>query len=320
MKVAITGASGSIASYVIRELTQHGHETIAVGRNPPASANVPFRRASIDDAGALARAFNGADAVVHLAAITSPYRAGAGEVLRVNVQGTVNVLEAGIEARIARVVFASSGAATGFSFPLDDRAPRYLPLDEAHPCEPDDSYGLSKLVGEAVCARWSRAHRISTICLRISSNWYVDRVGAEAALHGGWARGLSLDDLWQRYRLQLERPQRPRTGDAPPLPRDLLYAVTDARDAAEAFRLALEADRLEHDVFLINGFDTCSLTPSEELVAEQFPGVPVRAPLPGFSTLVSHAHATALLGYEPRHTWRESDFADWLGRQGSLPE
>jgi UDP-glucose 4-epimerase len=222
------------------------------------------------------------------------------------------VLEAAVAAGVPKVVFASSGAATGFSFQGSDRRPRYLPLDEAHPCEPEDSYGLSKLMGETMCARWSRAFGMATVCLRINHNWCVDRAGAEqAVMRGGWAKGLAVEDLWERYRLQLDRPDRPRSSDSPPPPRDILWAVTDTRDCAQAFRLAVENETVRHEVFLINGFDTCSYTPSAQLAAEHFPEAPLREPLSGHGTLVSHRKASALLGYAPRHSWRESDFASW---------
>jgi nucleoside-diphosphate-sugar epimerase len=266
--------------------------------------------ASLEDSASLARAFAGADAVVHLAAVTSPYRAPAEELMEVNVAGTWRVLEAAVAAGARKLVFASSGAATGFSFPVADRRPRYLPLDEEHPCTPDDTYGLSKLVGEELCARWSRAHGLATVSLRINQSWYVDRPGAEAALRGRWGKAFTLEQLWERYRLQLDRPERARSPDMPPLPRDLLWAVTDARDMATAFRLALEGDA--SGVFHVNGFDTCSLVATDELVARYYPDVPLRAALTHHATLVSHAKATAELGFEPRHTWRESDFAEWL--------
>jgi nucleoside-diphosphate-sugar epimerase len=316
VKVALTGASGSIGSYVLRALGERGHELVAVGRTPPAAGAARHLPATLEETGSLARAFRGADAVVHLAAITSPYRGSGDEVIAVNVAGTARVLEAAVAAGVRRLVFASSGAATGFSFPLEDRTPLYLPLDEAHPCDPDDSYGLSKLVGEALCARWSRAHGLATVCLRVNHTWYVDGPGAEAALQGGWGKAFTLDRLWGRYRLQLERPERPRGPDAPPLPRDLLWAVTDARDLVQAFWLAVESPQGGHAVYHVNGFDTCSFTPSERLVAEHFPQVPVHGPLPGHATLVSFAHAAAALGYRPIHTWRESDFAAWLEGQG----
>jgi nucleoside-diphosphate-sugar epimerase len=84
MKVAVTRASGSIGSYVIRELLEHGHEPVGVG--PRQSAlDVPVRVAQLGDQDALASSFEGAEAVIHLAAITNPYRASIHEVLDVNV-------------------------------------------------------------------------------------------------------------------------------------------------------------------------------------------------------------------------------------------
>jgi nucleoside-diphosphate-sugar epimerase len=222
------------------------------------------------------------------------------------------VLEAAVEAGISKVVFASTGAATGFSFQVHEREPRFLPLDERHPCEPEDSYGLSKLLGEMACARWTRAYGLSTLCLRINHVWYVDRDGAEIAVRCGWARGLSVNELWERYSSQVLDPERELLRPGPPLPRHLLFAVTDGRDAAQAFRLAVEDDTLSHEVFQINGAETCSLRKTEELIAEHFPQVPLRKRLLGHASLISHAKATKLLGYEPRHSWRESDFGRWL--------
>src|SRR5213079_2147998 len=101
MNVAITGASGAIGSYVIRELLPLGHELVAVGRTPSAEP-VRYAPASLEDAGSLERAFAGADAVVHLAAVTSPYRAPVQELMEVNVSGTVRVLEAAVAAGVPK--------------------------------------------------------------------------------------------------------------------------------------------------------------------------------------------------------------------------
>ena len=314
MRVAVTGASGTIGSYVLASLLGRGHEVVAVGRTPPRQAGVRFSAATLGDQASLERGFGGADAVVHLAAVTSPLRAPALELLEINVNGTFRVLEAAARVGVGKVVFASSGAATGFSFPCRDRTPRYVPLDEEHPCDPDDTYGLSKLLGEQACARWSQAHDLRTIALRINSTWYVDRQGAERAVGCGWAKDLTDDDLWARYRFQLESPDRERSTilGPPPPPRDLLWAFTDGRDAAEAFVLAVENQTIRHDVFFINGFDTCSLVETQTLVAEHLPGVHVRRPLDGNASLWSYDKATLLLGYQPKHSWRDSDFAAWL--------
>jgi nucleoside-diphosphate-sugar epimerase len=98
----------------------------------------------------------------------------------------------------------------------------------------------------------------------------------------------------------------------PPPPRNLLWSVTDARDVAQAFRLAVKNKELAHNVFGITGYDTCSLVPSQELVTRYFPQVPVGSALEGCATLASYNKATRLLGYRPRYSWRTSDFQDWL--------
>jgi nucleoside-diphosphate-sugar epimerase len=296
-----------------------GHEPSAVGRTPSAFQDVPFLRAELTDEAALMRSFKGSEAIVHLAAVPSPYHAPPLELLDVNVDGTFHVLEAAIGAQVSKLVFASSGAATGFSFPARARLPSYLPLDEQHPCEPDDVYGLSKLIGEAACARWTRAHGLSTICLRINHNWYLDLEGAKLAIAGDDTSGLVIEKTWRTYRRKLvqsgadiESERNIGASASSTHPRHLLFAVTDARDAAQALRLAIEDTSLTHDVLLINGDDTCSLVPSEELVARWFPLVPLRRSLPGYATLISHDRATQLLGYQPQYSWRQSDFAGWL--------
>ena len=92
--------------------------------------------------------------------------------------------------------------------------------------------------------------------------------------------------------------------------------MTDARDTAQAFRLALENADIVHGLFQVNGYDTCSTVETATLVARYYHGVPLRKPLEGYATLVSCDKAKSMLGYRPRYTWRESDFADWLRTSG----
>jgi nucleoside-diphosphate-sugar epimerase len=275
----------------------------------------------VTDMQALQAALEGHDAVVHLAGITGPYKTAPERLLHINVMGTVNVLEAAVRHGVPKVVFASSGAATGFSFQISELVPAYLPLDEAHPAAPQDEYGLSKLLSELTCARYSVAFGIRTICLRVNNAWYIDRPGASAALDSSapssWAKGLSIEDLWLgRYWKMLSEPDGVWPAPGPPRPQNLLWAVTDARDVAQAFRLAVEDESIRHEVFAINGDDTCSLTPTEELVARHYPHVECRAPLNGFASLISTQKAARMLGYEPRFSWRQGDFQTWLEDRG----
>ncbi len=262
-------------------------------------------------------ACRGQDAVIHLAAVPGPGRATPDQLLNVNVMGTVNTLEAAVAAEVPKVVFASSGAATGFSFQAREIIPEYLPIDEAHPCAPQDEYGLSKRLGEQVCRRYSDAHGLATICLRINHNWCLDRDGAQFAVQSGSAKGQTVDELWRkRYRKVVKDPDGDWPSPGPPRPSDLLWAVTDVRDAVQALVLALEETSIEHDVFHINAADTCSTTPTPTLIERHFPQVPINQSLEGHASLISHARASRLLGYQPRHTWRNSDFSRWLDDNG----
>jgi nucleoside-diphosphate-sugar epimerase len=314
MHILVTGGSGTIGAYILRELLAGGHTVTCYARTtPPLVEGANFLAGDIMDLESLTAACRGCQAIVHLAAVPGPRRATPERLITINVVGTVHVLEAALRAEISKVVFASSGAAAGFTFQTRPIIPRYFPVDEEHPDAPQDDYGLSKLLAELTCRRYSDGYGLRTICLRINNNWYLDRQGAALAVRGGWARGMTVEELWTaRYRRTIEEAEKDWPVPGPPSPRNNLWAVTDARDAAQAFRLAVEDTRLMHEVFYINGDDTCSLEETAALAARHYPGVPLRAPLDGHASLVSHAKATRLLGYAPRYTWRESDFRQWL--------
>jgi nucleoside-diphosphate-sugar epimerase len=324
LRVLVTGGNGLLGTYIARELASSGHEVTSFGRHTSSLPGTESVIGDVTDLRMLREAAANHDALVHLAAVTGPGKTTAEELMHTNVIGTVNVLESAIGVGIRKVVFASSGAATGFSFQRHEIVPAYLPIDEDHPAAPQDEYGLSKLLCEVACKRYSAAFGISTICLRINNAWYIDRDSASIALGSAaagssWTKGLTIEDVWRmRYLKMLSAPDGPWPQPGPPPPRHLLWAVSDARDVAVAFRLAVEATSLGHEVFAINADDTCSLTPSVELVRRHFPDVVLRSPLNGFATLVSVEKSGRMLGYKPRFSWRNSDFQVWLNDQGLL--
>jgi len=314
VNILVTGASGTLGGYVLRELLGAGHAVTDYSRTAPRVGGAAFIQGDIFEVDKLGEACRGRDAIIHLAAVPGPGRASPADLTHVNVVGTMCVLEAALKGGVRRFVLASSGAATGFSFQKHAIVPRYLPIDEEHPADPQDEYGLSKLLAELACKRYSDAFGMETVCLRTNHNWYVDRAGAEAAVGKGWASRLTgVEELWsKRYLKVLEEPDGEWPVPGPPRPYNLLWAVTDARDTAQAFRLAVEIETIHHAVFLINGDDTCSLEESPVLVNRYFPNVRLKAPLPGYASLVSHDKASRILGYKPQYTWRKSDFFDWM--------
>ena len=316
MKILVTGGSGLVGSYVLRELLGAGHTVSDYSRTAPKVEGVAFIQGDIMDSKKLAEACRGQDGVIHLAAVPGPGRAGPAQMIEINVVGTVHVLEGALAAGVGQVVFASSGAATGFCFQKHEMVPQYLPLDEEHPCEPQDEYGLSKLLAETTCKRYSDTYGLRTISLRINNSWYLKREEAEVATQSGWAKGMTVEELWTlRYRKTVEdNPEVEWPVPGPPAPRKMLWVFTDARDTAQAFRLAVENEDIVNEVFLLSGDDTCSKVETSKLLAQHHPDVPRKKPLAGHASLWSHEKATRMIGYQPEYTWRKSDFSDWLAK------
>jgi nucleoside-diphosphate-sugar epimerase len=94
--------------------------------------------------------------------------------------------------------------------------------------------------------------------------------------------------------------------DTPPpyIPLDEEYAVRP--ETAYSLAKALEHDATGMEVFIIANADTVMSRSSADLAAEVFPGVPVRKSLGTNETLLSIDKARRVLGYEPRHSWREA--------------
>src|SRR5262249_410315 len=114
MNVLVTGGSGTIGSYILRELLHAGHAATCYARKtPPLVEGVSFFAGDIMDQDHLAQACRGCDAIVHLAAVPGPRRATPEQLLSINVIGTVHVLEAAVRNEIRKVGMASSGAGGG---------------------------------------------------------------------------------------------------------------------------------------------------------------------------------------------------------------
>ncbi|MCK5857887.1 MAG: NAD-dependent epimerase/dehydratase family protein [Abyssibacter sp.] len=111
----------------------------------------------------LAEAFRDVEQVVHLAAYGSVVESVADPRANfaVNVQGTLNVLQASVDAGVRRLVFASTGGAL-----IGDAVP---PVNERSLPKPISPYGASKLCGEAYCHAFAKAYGLETVCLRFGN-------------------------------------------------------------------------------------------------------------------------------------------------------
>jgi uronate dehydrogenase len=158
--ILITGAAGLIGTMLRPRLARPDRALRLLDVAPlTAGPGEEVIRASVTDAGAMAAACQGADAVIHLGGI--PGEAPWPQISEVNIDGTQTVFEAARRAGVGRVIFASSNHAVGFS----PRAAFPVP-DYAFPA-PDTYYGVSKAAGEALGSLYHSRHGLDVICIRI---------------------------------------------------------------------------------------------------------------------------------------------------------
>ena len=184
MKLLITGASGLIGSFLRTRLGETGRYEISGvdARTVDDDSLTNFTLADCYDYDAILPAFEGQDAVVHLAA-NAPVQTPWPDVLRNNIASTHNVYEAARQQGVKRVVFASSNHAVG-NFELDepyrsiglgdysliDNGPAKIPqVDHTVPIRPDSDYGVSKVFGEATGRYYHEHFGLEVACLRIGS-------------------------------------------------------------------------------------------------------------------------------------------------------
>jgi UDP-glucose 4-epimerase len=166
--VVITGGAGFVGSNLARELVRSGTEVRVLDDLDAVTTDyldglaVRKVNGSITDPPVVQRAVKGADAVVHLAAMSgvAPSVEHPERDFEVNVQGTFNVLDAVRRAEVPRVIFASSGAVLAGAKP---------PLSEAILPSVLSPYGASKLYGEAALQAFQSVYGFTGIVLRFSN-------------------------------------------------------------------------------------------------------------------------------------------------------
>ena len=195
MKCLVIGGAGFIGSSVVRKLIKDNHyvevlDNLSEGKlsNVPNGVVVHEEdiRGELYD-----NIFENVDIVFHLAAFTKvdPSIKEPIDSHNINVNGTLNVLEACRLHNVKRVVFSSSSAVYG--------NPPQLPTTEECPLNPISPYALHKLIGEQYCKLYSEIYGMETVCLRYS-NVYGDNQPNEGAY-------CNVSGIFTRQRLNNEK-------------------------------------------------------------------------------------------------------------------
>ena len=170
-KVLVVGGAGYIGSHVVKALRDAGKspvvfDNLSSGLRENLLPEIPLILGDTLFPEQLKPAMSGVDSIIHMAALKA-----AGESMtepekyaKNNISGTVNLLNAATAAKVKYFVFSSSAAVYG--------EPQYLPLDEAHPAEPLNFYGYTKLIIENLLRWYSQLRG-----MRFSSLRYFNAAG-----------------------------------------------------------------------------------------------------------------------------------------------
>jgi nucleoside-diphosphate-sugar epimerase len=230
MKFLVTGATGFIGPYLVKELTGQGHFCRCLVRDIEKAApilpenHVEYVQADIRETHQLTGIADGMDGVFHLATMGHAYNYNVPDqdFFDINVQGTENIAREALASNVTRFVHCSSVAAMGVC--------KEVPADENTVCRPAHPYGISKLAAEKKIMELIQTQNLPASIVRFSMVYGP----------GDWRDMLKLVRLYKKGLY-------PKVGNRPKL--TPLIHVTDA---VNGLIQAYEKGRIGQLYFLTN--------------------------------------------------------------------
>jgi nucleoside-diphosphate-sugar epimerase len=292
MRIFFTGGSGKAGRHAIAHLVERGYSVTNADLAPLNMPGVADLRVDLTDAGHVFNALHAFargeeqeagtgtpryDAIVHFAAVPSLMLRPDNETYQVNVSSTYNILDAAAKLGIRKVIFGSSETTYGICFYDGVKKPAYVPIDEEHPTVPQDSYAMSKVVNE------------------VTARSFQERTGFDIY-------GLRINNVIEPLEYATKFP--PFMKD-PELRRRNIFAYIDARDLGHMVDRCLQTDGLGYEVFNVSNDDMSVSLASDEVIARFYQGVEKRREMGRNETFFANAKAKRMVGFAPRHSWRE---------------
>lgn len=297
-KSLITGGAGFIGSNMVRFLLAKGQEVRVLddfsnGKRENLTEvldRIELIEGDIRDTATLAQAIADVEKVYHLAALGSVPRsvkdpAGTHDV---NVNGTFNVLKTCVDAKVKRVVFASSSSVYGQS-PV-------LPQHEGLPLAPISPYGASKAIGEIYCKAFYETYGLESVCLR-----YYNVFGPRQDPNSQYAAAIPL------FVSALMRDQSPTIFDDGEQSRGFTYI----ENVMQANYLAAQAKSVHAEAVNISTVNAVTvntvISTIQQLLGKQNIKPNYVDPRPGDIkySLADVSRAKEVIGYEPQVTFEE---------------
>lgn len=178
MKALVTGGAGFIGSHIVEALVERGDQVVvqdnfSLGTHhnlAKVAEEIEEINGDIRDMEVVRRAMKGVDCVFHQAAASSSFmfKKDLRGALDTNIQGTLNILTAGLEAGVKRVIYASSSTIYGNN---------PIPLREDLRPMPGNFYAASKMAVECLASAFSKEHRLESVGFRYMSIYGPHELG-----------------------------------------------------------------------------------------------------------------------------------------------
>jgi len=172
--ILVVGGAGYIGSHMVKMLLKAGHQVVVLDNLSngyrDAVLGGDFVFGDLSDRQCLDYLFNGYqfDGVMHFASFIMVGESvqNPAKYYQNNLTNTLNLLDTMVAHEVKNFIFSSTAAIFG--------EPRYTPINEEHPKNPINPYGLSKLMIEQILQNYDKAYGLKSICLR-----YFNAAGAD---------------------------------------------------------------------------------------------------------------------------------------------
>jgi len=305
-KVLVIGGAGYIGSHVVKALLEDGfgvtiYDNLSTGQKCNLFDKAEFVQGDILDTELLEKTMHkGFDAVVHLAG-----KKAVGESMenpqlyaRNNINGSINIFNAMVNAGVENVVFSSSSSVYGM--------PQYLPIDENHPINPMSFYGFTKYEIERVMEWFAKIKNFNYVALR-----YFNAVGyaADGSITGREKNPQNLLPIIMEVATGAREKLLVFGNDYDTSDGTCIRDYIHVEDLASAHVAAIKKLLEEHKSYAINlGTNTGTTVLEMIQSAERVTGrkinyeiAPRRAGDPS-KVVATNEYAKKILGWEPKYT------------------
>jgi nucleoside-diphosphate-sugar epimerase len=292
MRIFFTGGSGKAGRHAIPYLLEQGHRVTNADLVKLDHPGVDNLRVELSDAGQVFNALSAYagfdelepgtgvpryDAIVHFAAIPCILIRPDNETFQINTMSTYNVLDAAVKLGIRKVIFASSETTYGICFADGIKKPDYIPVDEEHPVIPHDSYAMSKVVNEVTARSFQARTGIDIYALRINNV-------------------IEPHEYATQFPAYMTDPSKRRRN---------IFAYIDARDLGHMVECCLKTDGLGYQVFNVSNDDMSVNLTTTQVIETYYKDIPETRPMGPNETFYSNAKAKRMVGFQPKHSWRD---------------